>query len=168
MHCVLYVRSAIVVCFTYHGFFFLEYIVLCSCSYCRWCKQFVQWILGLFTYVSFQALLPEKVKTFRCRKKIRNKTYILTLQQIRVQELCESRGGRLGLSVLMSLAVSVDVKQHWTVLRHWSQFVPSMSTGIRGHEALLVISIVHRTLMWIFNVRMWSFCMRVHKGDLGL
>ena len=31
---------------------------------------------------------------------------------IRVQELCESRGGRLGLSVLTSLAVSVDVKLH--------------------------------------------------------
>ena len=31
----------------------------------------------------------------------------------RVQELCESRGGRPGLSVLMSLMVSVDVKQHW-------------------------------------------------------
>ena len=27
-----------------------------------------------------------------------------------VQELCESRGGRPGLSVLMSLLVSVDVK----------------------------------------------------------
>jgi len=56
---------------------------------------------------------------------------------MRVQELCESRGGRPGLSVLMSLTVSVDVKQHWTVLRHWSQFVPNMSTDIRGHEALL-------------------------------
>ena len=54
----------------------------------------------------------------------------------RVQELCESRGGRPGLSVLMSLTVSVDVKQHWTMLRHWSQFVPNMSTDIRGHEAL--------------------------------
>ena len=31
---------------------------------------------------------------------------------IRVQELCESRGGRPGLSVLMSLTVSVDIKQH--------------------------------------------------------
>ena len=31
---------------------------------------------------------------------------------IRVQELCESRGGRPGLSVPMSLMVSVDVKQH--------------------------------------------------------
>ena len=31
---------------------------------------------------------------------------------LRVQELCESRGGRPGLPVLMSLTVSVDVKQH--------------------------------------------------------
>ena len=31
---------------------------------------------------------------------------------------------------------TVDVKQHWTMLRHWSQFVPNMSTDIRGHEAL--------------------------------
>ena len=42
-----------------------------------------------------------------------------------------------GLSVLMSLTFSVDVKQHWTMLRHWSQFVPNVSTDIRGHEALL-------------------------------
>ena len=55
---------------------------------------------------------------------------------IRAQELCESRGGRPGLSILMSLTVSVDVKQHWTMLRQWSQFVPNMSTDIRGHEAL--------------------------------
>ena len=34
--------------------------------------------------------------------------------QLRVQELCESRGGRPGLSVLMSLTVFVDVKQHST------------------------------------------------------
>ena len=34
------------------------------------------------------------------------------LYTYRVQELCESRGGRSGLSVLMSLMVSVDVKQH--------------------------------------------------------
>ena len=37
-----------------------------------------------------------------------------------VQELCESRGGRPGLSVLTSLLVSVDVKIYCTVLRHWS------------------------------------------------
>ena len=30
----------------------------------------------------------------------------------RVQELCESQGGRPGLSVLTSLMVSVDVKQY--------------------------------------------------------
>ena len=30
----------------------------------------------------------------------------------RVQELCESRGGRPGLSILTSLLVSVDVKQY--------------------------------------------------------
>ena len=29
-----------------------------------------------------------------------------------VQELCENRGGRPGLPVLMNLMVSVDVKQH--------------------------------------------------------
>ena len=54
----------------------------------------------------------------------------------RVQELCESRGGRPGLSVLISLTVSVDVKQHWTMLGHWSQFVPNMSSDIRGREVL--------------------------------
>ena len=53
-----------------------------------------------------------------------------------VQELCESRGGRPGLSVLMSLTVSLDAKQHWTILRHWSQFVSNMSTDIREHEVL--------------------------------
>ena len=41
---------------------------------------------------------------------------------------CASRGGRPGLPVLMSLMVSVDVKQHWTMPTHWSQFVPNMST----------------------------------------
>ncbi len=50
-----------------------------------------------------------------------------------VQELCESRGGHLGLSVLTSLLVSVDVKLYWTMLRHWSQLVPNMSTDIWGH-----------------------------------
>ena len=32
--------------------------------------------------------------------------------EVIVQELCESRGGRPGLSVLTSLLVSVDVKQY--------------------------------------------------------
>jgi len=55
----------------------------------------------------------------------------------RVQELCESWGGHPGLPVLMSLTVSVEVKQHWTMLTHWSQFVPDMLANIQGHEALL-------------------------------
>ena len=59
-------------------------------------------------------------------------TLILPKQGI-VQELCESRGGRPGLSVLTSLLVSVDVKNYWTVLQHWSQLVPNMSTDIWGH-----------------------------------
>ena len=37
-------------------------------------------------------------------------TYLLTAASLIVQELCESRGGRPGLSVLTSLLVSVDVK----------------------------------------------------------
>ena len=65
------------------------------------------------------------------------KLQTLTRKSGRVQELCESRGGRPELSVLTIFMVSVDVKQYWTVLRHWSQFVPNMSTDIRGHEALL-------------------------------
>ena len=52
------------------------------------------------------------------------------------QELCKSRGGRPGLPVLISPMVSLDIKQHWTMLRHWSQFFPSVSTDIWGHEAL--------------------------------
>ena len=52
------------------------------------------------------------------------------LAVIIVQELCESRGGRPGLSVLTSLLVSVDVKIYCTVLRHWSQLVPNMSHDI--------------------------------------
>ena len=51
-----------------------------------------------------------------------------------VQELCESWGGRLGLSILTSLLVSVDVEIYWTVLRHWSQLVPNMtSEDIKQH-----------------------------------
>ena len=50
-----------------------------------------------------------------------------------VQELCESRGGRPGLSVLTTLLVSMDVKLYRTMLRHWSQLDPNMSTDIRGH-----------------------------------
>ena len=53
-------------------------------------------------------------------------------ERVRAQMLCESRGGRPGLSVLTSLMVSVDVKQYWTMFMHWSQLRPKMSTDIRG------------------------------------
>ena len=39
-------------------------------------------------------------------------TQNLTPHDFRAKELCESRGGRPGLSVLTSITVSVDVKQH--------------------------------------------------------
>ena len=55
------------------------------------------------------------------------------LHYIIVQELCESWGGCPGLSVLTSLLVSVDIKLYWTMLRHWPQLVPNMSTDIWGH-----------------------------------
>ena len=61
------------------------------------------------------------------------KRVMLKEVRIIVLELCESRGGRPGLSVLTSLMVSVDVKQYRTMLRYWSQLVPNMSTDIRGH-----------------------------------
>ena len=37
---------------------------------------------------------------------------MVSVDVITVQELCESRGGRPGLSVLTSLLVSVDVKNY--------------------------------------------------------
>ena len=46
------------------------------------------------------------------------KGYSHSLRIIIVQELCESWGGRPGLSVLTSLLVSVDVKLYRTMLRH--------------------------------------------------
>ena len=60
---------------------------------------------------------------------------IMMTQRYIVQELCESQGGRPGLSVLTSLLVSMDVKNYWTVLRHWSQLVPNMSPkkSVLGH-----------------------------------
>ena len=38
--------------------------------------------------------------------------FLISAENVRPQELCESRGGRPGLCVLTSLMVSVDVKQH--------------------------------------------------------
>ena len=52
-----------------------------------------------------------------------------------VQELCESRGGHPGLFVPTSLLVSVDVKQYWTMLRHWSQLVNHHSRTLSNTTA---------------------------------
>ena len=38
--------------------------------------------------------------------------FLFVCSDLIVQELCESRGGRPGLSVLTSLLVSVDVKDY--------------------------------------------------------
>ena len=81
-----------------------------------------------------------------------------------VQELCESRGGRPGLSVLTSLLVSVDVKIYWTVLRHWSQLVPNLLTDIRGHWASLhhacyrrFLTCMHLLLTVLYvSIEIWS------------
>ena len=43
---------------------------------------------------------------------VRDKSDSQRIKKTRVPELCESQGGCPGLSVLMSLTVSVDVKQH--------------------------------------------------------
>ena len=58
----------------------------------------------------------------------------------------------------MSLTVSVDVKQYWTVLRHWSQFVLNMSTDIWGHEVLLhhhLYQFVHSYTWWEEHCGVW-------------
>ncbi len=60
------------------------------------------------------------------KQKQNERTNERTNGSVIVQELCESRGGRPGLSVLTSLLVSVDVKIYCTVLGHWSQLVPNM------------------------------------------
>ena len=75
------------------------------------------WLIPTYIYIYIYVSAPKQMQPWR------------TI----VQELCDSRGGRPGLSVLTSLLVSVDVKLYWTMLRHRSQLVPSMSTDIWGH-----------------------------------
>ena len=58
-----------------------------------------------------------------------------------VQELCESRGGRPGLSVLTSPLVFVDVKNYGTVLQHWhnlSLTCQLTSEDIKHHFIIMV------------------------------
>ena len=64
--------------------------------------------------------------------------------------MCESRGGRPGFPVLMSLMVSVDVKKQGIMLTHWSQFVPNMST----RHPMSLLTTITPTLgrqQWIHN-----------------
>ena len=42
----------------------------------------------------------------------------------------------------MSLTVSVDIKQHWTMLRHWSRFVPNMSPTSEDMKLYIIIIII--------------------------
>ena len=101
-----------------------------------YCKWQVWGFVFLSDFQPFQGKRQWNAYWLAKEKILTGKASISFAFQIRVQELCESWGGRPGLSVLMSLTVSVDVKQHWTVLQHWSQFVPNMSTDIQGHGAL--------------------------------
>ena len=72
------------------------------------------------------------IHTWQTTIKYSYKNTVLCHAYNRVQELCESWGGRPGLSVLTSLLVSVYVKQYWAMLWHWSQLDPNMSTDNRG------------------------------------
>ena len=73
---------------------------------------FADWLHALSTasvaFMMYGGLLSRlpgpRLLSSSCRNKF--------CRPIRVQELCESRGGRPELPVLMSLMVSVDVKQH--------------------------------------------------------
>ena len=82
------------------------------------------------------------------RSKCRKNKYLIVealyldledLKQFIAQELCDSRGGHPGLSVLTSLLVPVDVKLYWTTLRRWSQHVPNIcqptSEDIKQHNS---------------------------------
>ena len=88
------------------------------------------------TYWKIKSDLTHKNSKFSSRLMVKRyiiKNALSVSVMFIVQELCESRGGRPGLSVLTSLLVSVDVRLYWTMLRHWSQLVPNMSTDIWGH-----------------------------------
>ena len=55
---------------------------------------------------------------------------------LRAQELCESRRGRPGLPSLISLVVSVDVKQHSTSLHRQCDVLVCVvcQRGVRGND----------------------------------
>ena len=67
---------------------------------------------GLWRHPNNQACTKSvKLKAFKLLKLDTIYKYMIHhMEEVIVQELCESRGGRPGLSVLTSLLVSVDVK----------------------------------------------------------
>ena len=83
-----------------------------------------------------------------CLSELGNTLYII------VQELCESRGGHPGLSVLTSLLVSVGVKLYWTMLRHWSLICQLTSEGIKQHYLpTYLLCISHQgNIVWSLNI----------------
>ena len=66
----------------------------------------------------------------------------------RAQDLCESRGGHPGLSVLTSLMVFMDVKEYWTMLTHWSQLIPN-NVYVNRHPRTLSNTAVKFPLIYL-------------------
>ena len=70
------------------------------------------------TAAELSVVFPLSLETLKTLKPLRRYKHLKSFTYgPRVQEVCESRGGRPGLSVLMNLTDSVDVKQHCTMLR---------------------------------------------------
>ena len=92
--------------------------------------------------VSCTCLVWLELEGFAACNQGRNKNTWWLEGRLRVQELCESRGGRPQGSpaVLTSLMVSVDVKQPWTMHTHWSQFVPNVNRHPRTWSSTLISS----------------------------
>ena len=59
---------------------------------------------------------------------------------VRAQELCESRGGRAGLSIPKVRAVSVDVKQHWNIASELRDCV-KVEVAVLGSLSLVVLMV---------------------------
>ena len=72
----------------------------------------------MFSPIAEEVRVPLRIDRLRRESVVRETWWIFStsktedLEPSRVQELCESRGGRPGLPVLMSFVVSVDVKEH--------------------------------------------------------
>ena len=127
--------------YIYKSSVFMYQFIPCSVKSC-WFHLSCSWLKSVCALQIGDSVLCEvlmfallRVLKWECHSRFCPVFFCYKLQRQRtkgfiVQELCESRGGRPGLSVLTSLLVSVDVKIYCTVLRHWSQLVPNMSHDI--------------------------------------